>query len=81
MQIVPTKNGPALIGYYTAVFSLIPCLALLLGPIACICGYLGLKKYNENPEISGKAHAWVALILGGLTFIINAVILGLGMFS
>ena len=55
MQIVPTQNTPALIGYYTGVFSLIPCFALILGPIACILGVI--KKSEEDPEVSGTAHS------------------------
>ena len=81
MQIIPTKKTPALIGYYTGVFSLIPCFALILGPTACILGFLGLKRVKEDPEVSGTVHSWIAIVLGGLMFVLNAVVLGFGMFG
>ena len=71
MSIIPTKNKAALIGYYTAVFSLIPCFGALLGPVAVILGILGLKKVKEEPEASGTAHAWIGIALGGLTALGN----------
>ena len=48
MSIIPTKNPPALVAYYMAIFSLIPCVAILLGPAAAISGFVGLKKVKEN---------------------------------
>ena len=69
--LIPYKNVPALVGYYVAVFSLIPCLALLLGPAAIVLGMAGLKRRKANPAARGVAHAWVAIILGALTFLGN----------
>jgi len=80
-HIVPTKNPMALTGYYLGVGSLIPCLALLLGPAAIFCGLKGLRAQKENPHLSGKAHALVAIILGGVTTLLNLgflLIVGLG---
>jgi hypothetical protein len=70
-QIIPTRNPHALIGYYTGVFSLVPCLALVAGPAAVILGVSGLRAQRENPNLSGKAHAIVAIVLGGLTSLVN----------
>ena len=87
MQVIPTQNKPALIGFLIAVFSLIPCLAFILGPIAVVLGVLGLNKVKENPEVSGTAHALIGIGLGGLTFVANAFVLakylqnGSGIFS
>jgi len=64
--LIPTKNPNALIAYYLGVFSLIPCIGLLLAVPALILGIKGLKFANEHPESKGKAHALVGIIMGGL---------------
>jgi len=64
--LIPTKNPNALIAYYLGVFSLIPCLGLILAIPALILGLKGLKFANEHPETKGKAHAWVGIIMGAL---------------
>lgn len=71
--LIPYKNPPALIGYYVSVFSLIPCLGLLLGPIAIVLGIIGLRKKAQHPNVRGTAHALVAIILGALTTVGNIV--------
>jgi hypothetical protein len=72
--LIPYKNAPALIGYYLAVFSLVPCVGLFLGAAAVVLGIKGWQVGRENPQFHGKAHALVAMILGGLTFAGNAVL-------
>ncbi len=62
--IIPYKNPPALIAYYLGLFSLIPCLGLLLAPAAIILGIIGLKKKNKCPVIKGGIHAWIGIICG-----------------
>ena len=64
--LIPYKNGLALASYYTGVFSLIPCLGLILGPVALVLGIMGLKYAKKNPTARGKAHAWVGIVLGML---------------
>ena len=71
-RLIPAKNPSALIAYYCGVFSLVPCLALLLGLVAVILGIWGLKAIEKQPELPGKAHAWVGIALGGITFLANA---------
>jgi hypothetical protein len=68
-KIVPYKNTPALIGYYFAVFSLIPCIGTLLAMVAIPLGVMGLSKAKETLEAHGKVHAWIAIILGALVLI------------
>lgn len=70
-QIIPARNPQALIGYYLGVFSLIPCFALLLGPAALILGILALKARKAKPNLPGQAHAITAIVLGGLTSLVN----------
>lgn len=69
--LIPYKNGKALAAYYTAVFSLIPCLGAILGPIAVVLGVMGLNYAKQHPRASGRAHAIVGIVLGGLTAIGN----------
>jgi hypothetical protein len=62
--LIPTKNPAALTGYYLAVFSLIA--GPLLSIPALVLGIIGMRKRARNPQVHGLAHAWVAIILGGL---------------
>jgi hypothetical protein len=70
-KIIPYRNTPALIGYYFAVFSLIPCIGAPLAVVAIVLGVMGLRKAMEHPEAHGKAHAWIAIVLGGLMFVLQ----------
>ena len=63
-HVIPTKNMPALLGYYFGVFSIIPVLGIPLGIAAIICGVFGLR--SAGPSGVGGGHAITALILGGL---------------
>jgi hypothetical protein len=62
--IIPYKNGMALTAYYLGVFGLIPCLGLLLGPLAMIFGLLGLRKASQMPKAKGTGHAIAGIVLG-----------------
>jgi hypothetical protein len=68
--VIPYKNAPALLAYYLAVFSLIPILGLVLGAPAVVLGILGLKKRRQQPAVRGAAHAWIGIILGGITTVL-----------
>jgi hypothetical protein len=65
--LIPYKNSKALTAYYCGVFSLIPCVGAVLGPIALVLGILGLNYAKEHPRAKGQAHAIVGIVLGGLT--------------
>lgn len=67
--LVPTKNQQALMGYYIAVFSVIPVFGLGLGPIAIWRGIRGWNAIKSQPELPGKAHCIVAITLGSITTI------------
>jgi hypothetical protein len=67
--LVPTRNQTALMGYYFAVFSVIPMIGLGLGPIAIWNGIRGLGAIKEKPELPGKTHGVVAVTLGSITTI------------
>jgi hypothetical protein len=74
---IPYKNPKSLVAYYCGVFSLIPCLGLILGPIALIFGILAWKYYNRHATAGGLGHAITGVILGTVTTLLNfgAVIL------
>ena len=65
--LIPYKNGMALAAYYCGVFSLIPCLGGLLGPVAFILGVLGLRYVKKYPTAHGTGHAIAGIVLGGIT--------------
>jgi hypothetical protein len=67
--LIPYKNGKALAAYYCGVFALIPCLGMVLGPIALIFGLLGLKYAKEHPRAGGKGHAIAGIVLGSLVLL------------
>lgn len=69
--LIPYKNPAALIGYYLGVFSLIPLVGAFLGLAAVGCGISGWRAYRRDNRHGGAAHAWVAIILGSLTALVN----------
>lgn len=69
--IIPYKNPPALIGYYLGIASLIPIVGFVAGPVALVLGIMGLIRRAKQPAIRGAAHAWVAMILGGGSFVVH----------
>lgn len=72
-SIVPYKNQPALWGYHIGIFALIPGAGLLLGPLALVLGFIGLRLVKRHPGSRGTSHSWVAMILGTLATLINIV--------
>jgi hypothetical protein len=70
-KLIPTKNPFALAGYYVGVFSLIPCVGLVLGPLAIIFGILGLRQTKQIKGLPGTGHSITAIVLGSITFIAN----------
>jgi hypothetical protein len=76
--LIPYKNAKALTAYYLGVFSLIPCLGLILGPIAIVLGFLGLGYAKKHPEAKGQAHAIVGIVLGGLVLAGHVALVALG---
>ena len=62
--LIPYKNPAALVGYYLSIFSCIPLIGLVLGPIAIFLGIRGLIQVSHHSERKGTVHAWIALALG-----------------
>jgi DNA-directed RNA polymerase subunit M/transcription elongation factor TFIIS len=69
--LIPYKNPRALIAYYCGVFSIIPVLGLILGPIALVLGIMGLRYVKRHPTARGTGHAIVGLICGILATLGN----------
>ncbi len=64
--MMPTGNPDALWGYYLGWGSL-PCvLGLLVAPFAFVKSVRGLKAYKQNPEIYGRAHAIIGIVLASI---------------
>jgi len=61
--LVPYRNSMALASYYLGVFTLVPGLGLILVLPAFICGVVGLRAASRNPEVRGKVHAWIGIVL------------------
>lgn len=74
--LIPYKNPAALVGYYLSIFSCIPFIGLILGPIAIILGIRGLMQVSRHPLRKGTVHAWIAILFGllgtaiGVSFIV-----------
>ncbi len=69
--LIPTHNPSALTAYYLGIFSIIPCLGLPMGIAALVLGLRGLDLVKEHPEVRGRTHALVGIIVGGLFGLIN----------
>ena len=64
--LIPDQNAPALAAYDLGVFSVIPLIGMVLGLAALVLGIVGLRMAARRPEVKGKIHAWVGIIVGGL---------------
>jgi len=64
--LIPYKNPKALAAYYCGVFGLASCVLGLgiFGIVPIVLGFLGLSYAKQHPQASGKAHAWVGILLG-----------------
>jgi hypothetical protein len=73
--LIPSRNPRALWAYYLGIFSLLPCIGIPLAVAAIILGISGLKYANLHPEVKGKVHAWVGVVLGILCLAVYALII------
>jgi hypothetical protein len=69
-RIIPYHNGRALSAYYCGVFSLIPGVGNLLGPLAVILGILGVRYARAHRKAGGTGHAITGIVLGSITTIV-----------
>lgn len=57
-------NNPALISYYTGIFSIL--LGFVLGPLAIVSGIMGLVHAKRHPEAKGAIHAVAGIVCGAI---------------
>ena len=69
--LIPYKNPAALVGYYLGLFSCIPVLGIILGPIGIFLGIRGLRRRAKDPALKGSAHAWIAIVCGSIGTLIS----------
>jgi hypothetical protein len=82
--VIPFRNVPALIAYYTGIFGLLTCLfpgGGLFGLVPLALGIMGLMKASKDEKARGRVHAWIGLILGALEVLLICVVVGLWGFS
>lgn len=80
-HVIPTRNQPALLGYYYAIFGLLPVVGLVLSPVAICYGLIGLDRGNRLPRNIGYGHALFATIAGIIGAIISySAVVALGVF-
>lgn len=77
--VLPT-NPLAAISCWVGIFSLILCgLGVVLGPIAIVLGWLGLKKWKgQESEYGAKAstaRAWIGIVAGALGTLLSIAVL------
>ncbi len=70
-SMIPLENPQALIAYYLGVFSVVPCLAPVLGVPAVVLGIIGLKRSRELR--AGRVHAWIGIVLGSVMLVLACV--------
>ncbi len=72
--LIPYRNPQALIAYYAGVFSVIPFFGFIAALVAVPLGIMGLRKRKENPALRGTVHAWIGIVLGGLSILAHVAI-------
>jgi len=82
--IIPT-NPLAALSCWIGIGSVALCgFGVLLGPIAIVLGWLGLKKWKMQESSYGattsKVRAWIGIVTGMIGIVIGAVFWGLIMF-
>ncbi len=76
-SLIPTQNPNALSSYYMGLFSILPLLGLLLGPLAILNGRKGIGQVKAEPQMPGKTHAYVGIGCGSLGLLFNLMIVGI----
>lgn len=70
-HVIPSRNQPALLGYYYSIFGLLPVIGLVLAPVAICYGIIGLERGNRLPRNIGYGHALFATVAGIIGSIIS----------
>lgn len=65
-SLIP-RNKYALISYYVGLFSML--LGIIMGPIAIVCGIMGLNYAKKNRAAKGAIHAGVGIGCGSIALL------------
>lgn len=68
LSVLIPRNTDAIWAYYLGIASLLFCI--LPGIPAIILGIRALNKAKKTPALKGEVHAWVGIILGGLSLFV-----------
>ncbi len=79
-------NRTAYTAYRYARLGLIPFAGLLFGPLALVCGIVGLNREKDHPTVQGTARAKFGIVLGALELLTNwlgllFMLIGLGVLA
>ena len=69
------RNNAAAMARLFAVLSFIPPIAIITGPIAVICGVVGLRHNRERPTHHGRRNSWLGIGVGSVLFVFFAAFL------
>jgi len=67
----PYSNTCTELSLFAGLFSLVPVLGLVIGPLAIGLGVAGLLARRKNPLLHGKRSAIAGIILGAFTTAFN----------
>ena len=71
------RHPTALTAYRYGVFSLIPFVGLVLGPVAVVLALAAWRQAGRDPSVRRSGHIRAALILGTATLLANGIGLAL----
>jgi hypothetical protein len=66
-----SHNRAALRAYRTAIFSIVPGIGLVAGPLACALGILAWRRGRREPRFTARGPVVAAMVLGALTAATN----------
>ena len=78
---VEKPNLLILLSYYCGVFSLLPLVGVVFGPLAVLLSLLGIRRLRKNNEKSGLWLSRIGMLMGILAFGINLYIIYSVLFS
>ncbi len=78
--MIPSDNPDALWSYYLGILALFCGCSFILGPISIIKGKRALERCESEPELHGKTHAKIGIVLSYIG-LIGSVLLGALIFA
>jgi len=72
---LPLRNRASAAARLFGTLSLVPCVAVITGPLAVIFGIAGLRANRRYPTFHGRRNSWFGIGIGALMFVIYACFL------